>query len=351
MNKLKGFLEELSNSCGVSGYEEDISNLVMDYFDEYCEETYRDNIYNTVCVKKGDNNTDNIKIMLAAHIDEIGLMIKDIDEDGFIHFTTIGGFDPRVLLYQEVTIHGRESLFGLIVPDKDLAKNAEKEKALGINDLKIDTGYSEEKIKELTRIGDVITIKRKLMTLENERVSGKSLDDRAGVAMMYECVRELKELRHEADVYFVGTVQEEVGTRGAVTSSFSINPDIGIAIDVSFGYTPELSKNRTLDVGKGSGLTIGGNIHPKLREKIVEVGEEYNIPFQYEIDPGPTGTDARAIQITREGIPTLLLSIPLKYMHTSTELISLKDIKSSAKLLARFISSIKKDNLEEILCY
>ena len=289
--------------------------------------------------------------MLAAHIDEIGLMIKDIDEDGFLYFTTIGGFDPRVLLYQEVIIHGTEDIFGLIVPEKDLNKNTEKDKALGIDDLRIDTGYKEEKIKELVQIGDVITIRRELISLENDSVSGKALDDRAGVAVMYECAKELSNLKHESDVYFVGTVQEEVGTRGAATSSFSINPDIGIAIDVSFGYTPELSKNRTLDVGKGSGLTIGGNIHPKLRAQMVEVGTEYNIPFQYEVDPGPTGTDARAIQITREGIPTLLLSIPLKYMHTSTELINLKDVKSSAKLLARFISSITKDNLEEILCY
>ena len=351
MSELKKFLEELSNDSGVSGYEEEISHLVKKRFEKYCEESYSDSMYNTVCIKKGQDNTDGIKIMLAAHIDEIGLMIKDIDEDGFIYFTTIGGFDPRVLLYQEVIIHGKKDVFGLIVPEKDLNNNTDKQKALGINDLRIDTGYKEDKIKELTRIGDVITIKRELISLENESVSGKALDDRAGVAVMYECVKELVQLKHEADVYFVGTVQEEVGTRGAATSSFSINPDIGIAIDVSFGYTPELSRNRTLDVSKGSGLTIGGNIHPKLREQMVKVGTEYNIPFQYEVDPGPTGTDARAIQITREGIPTLLLSIPLKYMHTSTELINLKDVKSSAKLLARFISSITKDNLEEILCH
>lgn len=351
MNDLKAFLEELSNTSGVSGYEENISEVVKQNFKPYCEDTYSDSVYNTVCLKKGQENTSKIKIMLAAHIDEIGLMIKDIDKDGFLYFATIGGFDPRVLLYQEVNIHGSEDIFGLIVPKKDLSKNLDSSKALDIDDLRIDTGYSKEKIKTLVRIGDVVTIKRELISLENEVVSGKALDDRAGVAMMYECAKELTHLKHEADVYFVGTVQEEVGTRGAATSTYSINPDIGIAIDVGFGHTPELSKNRTLDVGKGSALTIGGNIHPTLRKQMVKVGKEYNIPFQYEVDPGPTGTDARAIQITREGIPTLLLSIPLKYMHTSTELIDLKDVKSSAKLLARFISSITNDNLEEILCY
>ena len=351
MSDLKHFLEKLSNGCGVSGYEENIAEILKESFRPYCEDIYSDSVYNTVCIKKGQENIDNIKIMLAAHIDEIGLMIKDIDKDGFLYFATIGGFDPRVLLYQEVTIHGAEDIFGIIVPEKDLSKNTDPSKALGINDLKIDTGYSKEKIKQLVDIGDVITIKRELISLENQVVSGKALDDRAGVAMMYECAKELTYLKHESDVYFVGTVQEEVGTRGAATSTYSINPDIGIAIDVGFGHTPELSKNRTLDVGKGSALTIGGNIHPNLRKHMVKIGTEYNIPFQYEVDPGPTGTDARAIQITREGIPTLLLSIPLKYMHTSTELIDLKDIKSSAKLLARFISSITKDNLEEMLCY
>lgn len=351
MSELKVFLEELSNNSGVSGYEEDISKLVQKHFEPYCDEIYNDNIYNTVCVKKGSKNTNDIKIMLAAHIDEIGLMIKDIDDDGYLYFATIGGFDPRVLLYQEVNIHGIKDVFGIIVPEKDDLKKIESSKALDIKDLKIDTGYTSEKIKRLVNIGDVVTIKRELISLEDESVGGKALDDRAGVAVMHECAKELTKLKHQADVYFVGTVQEEVGTRGAATSSYSINPDIGIAIDVTFGRTPELSKDRSLEVGKGSGLTIGGNIHPKVRKQMISVAKEYNIPFQIEVDPGPTGTDARAIQITREGIPTALISIPLKYMHTSTEVINLRDIKTSAKLLARFISSISKDNLEEILCH
>lgn len=351
MSELKVFLEELSNNSGVSGYEEQISELVKKHFKPYCDEIYNDSIYNTVCLTKGTNNTDDIKIMLAAHIDEIGLMIKDIDDDGYLYFATIGGFDPRVLLYQEVNIHGTEDMFGIIVPEKDNLKKIEASKALGINDLKIDTGYDSEKVKSLVNIGDVVTIKRELLSLEDESVSGKALDDRAGVAVMHECAKELSKLKHEADVYFVGTVQEEVGTRGAATSSYDINPDIGIAIDVTFGRTPELSKNRSLEVGKGVGLTIGGNIHPKIREQMISVANEYNIPFQIEIDPGPTGTDARAIQITREGIPTALISIPLKYMHTSTEVINLRDVKTSAKLLARFIASITKDNLEGILCH
>ncbi|AFS78448.1 lysyl aminopeptidase [Gottschalkia acidurici 9a] len=351
MKDLKEFIQKLSNNHGVSGYEENISTLVRDTFNEHCDETYVDSLYNTICIKKGENNSKNIKIMLAAHMDEIGLMIKDIDEDGFLYFTTIGGFDPRVLLYQEVIIHGKDKVFGVIVPAKSIKAYEDTSKALGIDDLKIDIGFNEKDAKELVQIGDVVTVKRELIELKNNNISGKALDDRACIGVMYECAKELNKFRHQSDVYFVGTVQEEVGTRGATTSTFAINPDIGIAIDVSFGYTPELPKERTLELGKGPGITIGGNIHTKLRAKLIEVCKEYNVPFQYEIDPGPTGTDARAIQITRCGIPTLLISIPLKYMHTSTEVVNLTDVKTSGKLLATFISSITSDNLEGLLCY
>ena len=150
---------------------------------------------------------------------------------------------------------------------------------------------------------------------------------RQGVAAMYECIKELSNINHEADIYFVHTVQEEVGMRGAFTSAYKINPDIGIAIDVGFGSTPELPKSDTIDMGKGPGITIGGNIHPGLKRKNSEIAKEYNIPFQFEVTPGPTGTDARAMQITREGIPTLCLSIPLRYMHTSVEVVDMNDIK------------------------
>ncbi len=165
-------------------------------------------------------------------------------------------------------------------------------------------------------------------------------------------LRSWKKINHEADIYFVSTVQEEVGVRGAFTSTYRINPDIGIAIDVGFGFTPELPKYETLDMGKGPGITMGGNIHPGLREHLVNIAKDYNIPFQYEIaPPGPTGTDGRAMQITREGIPTLCLSIPLRYMHTSVEVVDMTDIKNTGKLLAFFIASISNENLEGLLCY
>ena len=190
-----------------------------------------------------------------------------------------------------------------------------------------------------------------MVDLQGTRVAAKALDDRAGVAVLFECVKELNKMRHDADVYFVSTIQEEVGMAGALASTYSINPDIGIAIDVGFGSTPELPKSDTLELGKGPGIGLGANIHPGLRKKIIDIAREYNIPIQMEISPGLTGTDARVMMITREGIPSLLLSIPLRYMHTSVEVIDMVDIMNSAKLLAFFIASISRENLEGLLCY
>ncbi|NMB27134.1 MAG: M42 family metallopeptidase [Tissierellia bacterium] len=348
----KDLLEMLSNSSGVSGHESRLNDAIFSVFKIYADNILIDNLGNIIILKKGKNNGSNTKIMIAGHMDEIGLMVKYIEDNGFIRFTNIGGIDPRTILGQEVIVHGKKDLFGVISSKPPhLQEPAEVNKAIKMEDMIIDLGYSKEELEKIISIGDTITIKRDFKELQGDRFTGKALDDKAGIAAMYECVKELSKINHEADVYFVCTVQEEVGTRGALTSTYKINPDIGIAIDVGFGSTPELSKSDTLDMGKGPGITIGGNIHLGLREKMVEVSKEYNIPFQIEVTPGPTGTDARAMQITREGVPSLCLSIPLRYMHTSVEVVDMKDIKNTGKLLTFFIASISNENLEGLLCY
>jgi putative aminopeptidase FrvX len=348
----KELLIKLSNSYSISGNEKDASNIFSNEIDDYVDVVNIDKLGNTIAIKKGINNKNDIKIMLAAHIDEIGLMVKDIDENGFIRFTTIGGIDPRTLLCQEVIVHGNEELYGVIgAKPPHFQTEDEKRKSLKVEDLTIDVGYSKEKLLNLVKIGDTISIKRDALAFNDKRVAGKSLDNKAGVAAIIECAKELDKIKHEADVYFVATVQEEVGLRGATVSTYNIDPDIGIAIDVGFGYTPDIRRDVALEFGKGPGITIGGNIHPNLRKQLIKLAKEYNIPFQYEIEPGPTGTDARAIQITRCGIPTLCISIPLRYMHTSVEIIDIRDIKNTAKLLALFILSISKDNMEGLLCF
>lgn len=348
----KEFLEVLSNGSSVSGYEYKLNDDIISTFETYVDQVWIDNLGSIIMLKKGLNNHSNLKIMISAHMDEIGLMVKYIENNGFIRFTNIGGIDPRTILGQEVVIHGRKDLFGIIgSKPPHLQEPLEVHKAIKMEEMIIDIGYTKEEAEKLINIGDPITINRNFKTLQGSRLMGKSLDDKAGIGTMYECIKELSNINHEADIYFVATVQEEVGIRGALTSTYKINPDIGIAIDVGFGWTPELSKSDTIDMGKGPGITIGGNIHSGLRDNMVEIAKEYNIPFQYEIEPGPTGTDGRAMQITREGIPTLCLSIPLRYMHTSVEVIDMDDLKNTAKLLAFFVASISKENMEGLLCY
>ncbi|NLY45256.1 MAG: M42 family metallopeptidase [Tissierella sp.] len=345
-------LKLLSNHNGISGFESTLNEIIIPYFEKYADKVTIDKLGNIIALKKGSSSGESPKIMIAAHMDEIGLMVNDIEENGFLRFTSVGGIDPRTILGQEVIVHGKEDLFGVIGAKPPHLQDAnEQNKAIKMKDMTIDIGLDCAKVKELVKIGDSITINRSLIELKNNRVAGKALDDRAGVVAMFECLKELSNLNHEADIYFVATVQEEVSMAGAITSTYRINPDIGIAVDVGFGTTPELDKADSLDLGKGPGITLGGNIHPGLRKKLVSTANEYNIPHQMEITVGPTGTDARAIQITREGIPALVLSIPLRYMHTSVELIDVVDIKHTGKLLAFFIKEISNENLEGLLCY
>jgi endoglucanase len=310
-----------------------------------------DKLGNIIAHKKGSGN-GAVKILMAAHMDEIGFMVKDIDKKGFIHFTNIGGIDPRTILAQEVIIHGKEEVLGVIgSKPPHLQDSSEQEKSIKMEDMIIDTGYEKEDLGKLVSIGDSITVSRRMVNLMNGRVSGKAMDDRAGVAALYETMMELKGINHYADVYFVATIQEEITMAGALTASYGINPDIGIAVDVGFGRTPELNNSNSIEMGKGPGITLGGNIHPGLRKRLVKVASDYNVPIQTDVRPGPTGTDARAMQITREGIPALVLSIPLRYMHTSVEVLDLKDVSYTAKLLAFFSASIKEDEMEGLLCF
>lgn len=350
--KTLDFLETLSNGYSVSGCESNLNSTITSAFEKYCDEINVDNMGNIIAVKKGISKKDNIKIMIAAHMDEIGLMVKDIEENGFLRFTNVGGIDPRTIVGQEVIVHGKKDLFGVIgSKPPHLQDSEEQKKAIKMEDMTIDVGLSKERVEEFVSIGDSININRDLISLKNNRVSGKSLDNKTGVAVLLETLRELENIKHEADIYFVATVQEEVSMAGALTSTYNINPDIGIAVDVGFGHTPELNEAKTINLSKGPGITLGGNIHPGLRRQLIDVTKRYNIPNQIEVTPGPTGTDARAMQITRGGIPCLVISIPLRYMHTSVEVIDLDDVNSASKLLAFFISSISNENLEGLLCY
>jgi endoglucanase len=222
----------------------------------------------------------------------------------------------------------------------------ERQKAIPYDELFIDIGLPEEKAKELVAVGDLVTVKRQFTELSGSVVSGKGFDDRAGVTVLYTVLKLLQGIRHQADVYAVATVQEESGLRGAIVSTYQLMPDLGIAVDVGFGDFPGQPESRTINLGKGPGITLGGNVHPYIHEQLKKTAQTHRIPYQVEIAPGNSGTDAWAMQVTRSGVPTGLLSIPLRYMHTSVETVDTKDIEDTGRLLAHFIANIDQAWME-----
>ncbi len=346
----KDFLFELSRTPGASGYEAAIASICVREFKKYCDDVRVDNLGNVIAHKKGNGK---YKIMFAAHMDEIGLMVRDFEKGGFILFDTLGGFDQRALVSQEVLVHTKNhgDLLGVIgVKPPHLINPLDIKKSYKIEDMAVDTGYSYERIKEIVSIGDIMTIKREPKLLKNDYATGKAFDDRAGLAALLDCMKNLKDYNTDLDIYYVGSVQEEVGCRGAKTAAFGIKPDIAIAVDVGFGKTPELSEDRTIKLGEGPGVGVGPNVHPRVLEHLKSAARENNVKMQIEVLPFSSGTDASLMQISRGGVCTGILSIPLKYMHTSVETMDLKDIKETGRLLSSFVIYLSSRDMEESLC-
>lgn len=341
-------LKKLSEASGVSGNEREVARIIAEEFGKYAEEIKTDALGNVIALKKGSGGQKPLRIMLAAHMDEIGFMVSKIEE-GFIRFTTVGGVDTRLLLGQEVVVHGKRPLLGVIGPrPPHVLSREERKKVPSREDLFIDVGLPEEEVKELVKVGDFVTFAGSFVELQNGMAAGKAFDDRASVVALICCLEKLGQTRHRWDVYAVATSQEEMGIKGAVVSAYGIAPDLGIAIDVGFGDSPGIPEARTIKIGKGPAIAIGPNFHPKLREALVETARELEIPYQTETIPGRSGTDAWAIQVAREGIPTALLSIPLRYMHTPVETLSVKDIERTGYLLASFIARLDEEFLDKI---
>ena len=336
---MENLIKELSDLRGISGFEYLITDKIKEKFEPYADEVYIDNLGSVVAYKKS-SKSGSPKIMIEAHCDEIGLMVKSITDEGFITFTNVGGIDNRILPSLEVVVHGKEDVCGVIGIKPDFLQ--EEDKTVKIKDMAIDTGLVREKVKELISVGDSITIAQSVGKLGDNQWSGKSLDDRASVAALVAVMKELSKNELLTDVFAVATVQEEVGCRGAKTSAFSINPDIAIAVDVTHAITPDNSED-AFKTGSGAIISVGPNLHPKLTQKLISVCEKNDIPFEIEVSGGDTGTDAWEIQVSRNGIPTALLSIPLKYMHTSVETLEVSDVNAVAKLIYKFIDEIKGD--------
>lgn len=338
---MRNLIEKLSCMRGISGFEYRITPEIADMFRKYTDDVTIDTMGNVIAVKKcGKDNAP--KIMIESHCDEIGLMVMKITDEGFITFTNVGGVDSRILPSSEVVIHGKEDVYGAIGIKPDCMQ--ENGKTAKMKSMAIDTGLSADKVKELISVGDSITFPQSVGILGENQFSGKSLDDRASLAAVLDVMKNLQAEKLDVDVYAVAAVQEEVGCRGAKTAAFAINPDIAIAIDVTHGITPDNSKD-AFDIGCGAVISVGPNLHPKLTKRLFKTAQEHDIKVETEVDGGDTGTDAWEIQVSQAGIATALLSLPLKYMHTSVETIAVSDAEAVSQLLSSFIKDLKGGDL------
>ena len=347
---VKEFLIQMDAAPHVSGYESELVKVLSDEFSKYADVSV-DKFGNFIAHKRGISGGP--KVMLSAHMDEIGMMVSAICDNGFVKFSPIGGFDWRTMLAQEVIIHGnggRQKVFGVIgIKPPHLTDPAERKKVVKQHDMAIDTGFSKKKLELLIRPGDIITLNQDIAELQNGKLTGRAFDNIAGIAAMHCAIKNLEHFNHKADLYFVATGQEEIGYRGAVTASYNIKPDIGIAIDVTHGRAAGLAEHESFDLGKGPVIAFGPNINRKLFEDLKKTAIKNNIKYQVEVIPGMSGTDAVAMQITEGGMITGIISIPLSYMHTSVETIAVRDIENCGKLISDYI--IELQNWEGEPCW
>jgi putative aminopeptidase FrvX len=342
-------LKRLSEANGVSGYEHEVRQIVQEEFGRLADEVRTDALGNVIALKRGTGPEPRPAILIATHMDEIGLIVSDL-EAGFIHFQQVGGYDDRVLLGQEILVHGRRVLPGIIgARPPHVLSQKERVQPIPYDKLRIDVGLSPEDLPELVRVGDLVTMKRELIELQGGLVAGKALDNRVSVAAAVVCLGELGRMHHLWDVYAVATVQEEVGVKGAITSTFALEPDLGVAIDVTWANQPGTPEEYTYELGKGPTIGCGPNFHPKLQDALVEAAEKLELSHHLEPAARPGGTDAYAIQISREGIPAELISIPQRNMHTPVETVSVKDVERAGRLLAAFIARLDGDFLDSLV--
>jgi len=343
-NRLEFFRTYMATACP-TGYEEEATKVWCQEADRFADRTWVDMHGNGFAVI---NEGGSPRVMLAGHADEIGLQISHVDKDGYLYFTGLGGWDPQILPGQRVRIQSATGQILGVVGRKPihLLGDEERKKVVRLEDLWIDIGARDgEEAARLVAIGDAAVIDYGFSELRNGLVTSRGLDDRVGAFTVLEAARLARDLSPKAAIYAVATVQEEIGVRGATTAAFGLDPKVGIAVDVGFATdTPSLEAEKKkigeASMGKGPLVTRGPNINPKLFQLFLDVAAKAGIPFQTVSSPRATGTDARAIQITRAGVAAGLIGIPSRYMHSPSEVVHLDDVEHAARLIAHVVASI-----------
>ncbi len=340
------FLEELVNAPSPSGFEQPAQSIARQYAAQFADEVATDVMGNVIAAV---NPGGSPRVMLAGHVDEIGFMVRYITDQGYIHFSPIGGVDPHLVPGQKVVVHGAKGPALGVVGKKaiHLMEPDERKKVLDFHQQWIDIGASTRKEAESrVAIGDPITFKANFELLNGHLAVARGFDDKMGTFIVMEALRLAKTARLKAAVFAVSTVQEEIGSRGASTSAFNVNPDVGIAVDVGHSTDyPDADRKRVGDtkVGAGPILHRGANMNPIVTDRLIAAAAKAKTKYQVTGVPGFSGTDAWAMQLVRGGCASSVVSVPLRYMHTPIEVLDLRDLESTSKLLAQFCLDLKAD--------
>jgi endoglucanase len=348
MTDIVPFLKSIISVSGVSAYEAPVARLIEEKWKPLVDEISTSRLGSLHALKRGKGKEKRPSIMIATHMDAIGLIVHRI-EDGFLYVDEIGGIDPRILPGTPVVVHGRKDFPGVVVmpPPRSLSEEA-RGNAVGLHNLLIDIGLLPSRVKSLVRVGDTVSFDTPPVDLAGDVLSGHTLDNRASLAALTVCLEDLQAKTHAWDVWAVATAQEEETLGGAATSAFHLRPDMAVVIDMTFAQGPGASGWQTFGLGKGPTLGWGANLHPFLYNRFKQVAEKVEIPVSMDVVPAHSGTDAQAIQVAREGIPTMLIGIPLRYMHTPVEVVAVKDVLRAGRLLAEFICGLEPNFVSEI---
>ncbi len=349
-------LKRLSETPGPSGFEDPIAGAVQTDWAPYVDELRRDRVGSLVGIKRGTQPHDAeprpLQIMLAAHMDEIGLIVADVVEHGgygFVRLAAAGGVDRRQLYGQLAVVYGRRPLTGVIgALPKHMLPEDKKEKTLDYEELFIDPGLPIATVRELVSIGDYAGFHQPLRQLQNGRAAGKSLDNRTSITAVTLCLKELQGRNHTWDVLAAATSQEETRLLGAYTSAYAYEPDVAIAIDVTHGKGPGTSDHESFELGSGPVIGFGADLHPGVYKALKGAAQRLEMSIGSEPNASGGGTDAYALQTARAGIPTGLVQLPLRYMHTMVETIDVADIERVGRLLAEFIVGLDESFLDTL---
>ena len=337
-----GFLRQLVEAHGASGYEEEVQAIFRRQVTPLVDEVRTDRMGSVIAAR---NPSGTPRILLDAHPDEIGFVVKHIDDKGFLYVERVGGWDVEVLVAQRVLVHTASGPVPGVFGKKaiHLMDEEERKKKSELHKVWVDLGIRDgAQVRELVALGDPVTMDARLALVREGLAVAKAFDDRAGLFVVAETLRLLQGEDLHAAVFGVSAVQEEVGLRGARTAAFGVDPTVGIAVDVSHASDyPDVDKRKVGEIalGKGPVVVRGPNVHPHVFRRLVQVAREGGIPFQVQTSGAPTGTDANPIQMTRAGVATGLVGLPLRYMHSPGEMLALEDLENAARLLAAFVRS------------